>query len=621
MTRLTSTPTLSARVDGEPALLSTRPRQLGDLPFPFWMHLLIGGINFVMAAGVLAYRPADPAARHYALFGAGVLLTPYTATIYLTRELLIDGALLHALSTLNHLFLCLTVAALVALMSTYPGRLGARLPALAYTAGMLAWLGQFTRAFAAPNAVYLITLSFFALGLGLAYPQWQRTRGHPVERAALRWFLLSLLLGTGLFAALVALPLAFDQPPPVDQTWLTPLFLLVPAGIALGIVRYRLFELDRWWRSVWTWFFGGVAVMALDLTLLTLFDLTRLGAITLSLALLGWLYFPARQWLWARWLGGPPAAERHTWLRELSAAANPAELRARWLAALHARYAPLESRHDPGTEALIETPSPGARIEDDGLTLRVPDPLSTHDVLLRHADGGARLFGTADAADADTLAGLARLLREAMHERDQAVADERQRIRRDLHDDLGAKLLALLYRVDAGDQPLVRSAIRDSHEILAALDAEPLPLADAVAQWRAEAQERAITHGFQLDWRAHRIDEPTDDGNAVLDARQHTNLARIVREAISNAVRHAGARHVAIDITRDGYRLGLNVTDQGQANAAPADWRNGGGTRQIAQRAEELGGEAAWEPADGGTRLRVSVPLQRSTARGRDALP
>lgn len=605
MDRLAGADRLAARVDGEPATLVTRPRRSDDLPFRFWMHLAVGGAVFVLAAGVFAFRPTDPAARHFLLLGLGVLVTIYTSAVYGTRELIVDGGLLRAFTVANALGACLVGAALAALMSVYPVRLAARLPALAYTIGGLAGFAQSARLLPAPDTLYLIVLGLFLLGLGLAWPQWRRARDRPVERAALRWYLLSLLLGTGLFAALVAIPQVFGLPPPIDQVWLLPLFLVIPVGIALGILRYRLFELDRWWAGVWFWFFGGVAVMALDLFLLSLFDLTRLGAMAAALALAGWLYFPLRQWLWARWARGKTGADRRAWLRELSAAADPAGLRARWREALRVRYAPLE---------WLETDAAGparASVGDDGLALRMADPVTGHGLSLRHAGGGARLFEAADAADADTLGELAGLLLEAMRERDQAVADERQRIRRDLHDDLGAKLLALLYRVGPEDQELVRAAIRDGHDILAALDAEPLDLASAAADWRAEAETRAAGHGFELAWTEHGLDAAA---GIELSARQHTNLARILREAISNAVRHAGARHVGVELVVVAGGLELTVTDQGATPTdAPADWRAGGGTRQIAQRAEELGGHADWRGVAGGTRLRVSVPLPGTT--------
>jgi len=160
--------------------------------------------------------------------------------------------------------------------------------------------------------------------------------------------------------------------------------------------------------------------------------------------------------------------------------------------------------------------------------------------------------------------------------------------------------------VDAPQQSLVRSAIRDTQDILTTLDAHALPLTEAVALWRDEAGLRADTHGFMLHWQSDAL-----DSTALLSARQHTDLARILREAITNAVRHAQARVIAVTLRTpgDGW-LHLSVRDQAHQPSAtqPSDG-SGAGTRQIARRASDLGGRACWHTMPDGTQLDVCVPL------------
>ena len=82
-----------------------------------------------------------------------------------------------------------------------------------------------------------------ALAIVLAGVQWHGTRGRPLERAALRWLMLSALVGCGLFVFTTAGHELFDLLPPLSQGYSFGFFLVMYAGIALGLRRYRLFQL------------------------------------------------------------------------------------------------------------------------------------------------------------------------------------------------------------------------------------------------------------------------------------------------------------------------------------------------------------------------------------------
>src|SRR5690606_15759686 len=139
-----------------------------------------------------------------------------------------------------------------------------------------------------------------SLSFIFAFIQWRRTRTNPIDRAALRWFLLSIYLATGLFAAVIILPAALHVPQPASQGVMFGAFLLMYWGLALGIVHYRLFSLDQWWHAIMAWFLGGVCVLLLDIVLIASLALPDEIALSLAVALTGWLYFPLRQFLWER---------------------------------------------------------------------------------------------------------------------------------------------------------------------------------------------------------------------------------------------------------------------------------------------------------------------------------
>ena len=589
--------------------LTHRPRHLADLPVLFWWQVAVGAMGFLLAAGVLAFRVTDWPARHFTLSGLGFLLFSSAAAVYSTREFVLDGGLFLRLSSVNQCGALLFTGALAALLGCYPRRLG-RLPVLplglyALTAlGCLSFFCQWAPDLSGPPAV---VLSLFSTTFALAFVQWWGTRGRPAERAALKWFLLSIYLGTCLFAAFVLIPSALGMALPASQGLMFAVFLFMFAGIALGITRYRLFELDRWWFQAWSWFLGGLAVILFDFALAAWLRLSQVGALGLSLALVGWVYFPLRQGVWSWWQRKARNDREHRfgqWMLALFSTTREDTLRAQWHAVLRGEFAPLELLETQGV-------SPGVRVAQDGLTLTVPALRPGHVVTLRHPARGSRLFRREDVTAAEVLAGMGQRALEAQREREQGALAERGRIMRDLHDDLGAKLLSLVYLTSGGEgEHLARAAVRDMRDVLDALEAAPCSLPEAVADWRSEAQARADTVGFHLEWLAA---EELPEGLAV-SARQRTNVGRILREALTNAIKHARARHVTVRVGLGTDRLELSVEDDGAAGAVePERWGSGVGTRVIQQRAADLGGSARWGQGARGCRVEVDVPLEGAT--------
>lgn len=188
-------------------------------------------------------------------------------------------------------------------------------------------------------------------------------------------------------------------------------------------------------------------------------------------------------------------------------------------------------------------------------------------------------------------------------ERRQAAAEERDRIYRDLHDDVGARLLSLVYASgDGKPAQLAREALREIRSIVASDRIDGGLLRDIVGDWRAECDGRCEAAGIAVDWDAEV------EAGARLTGMQRYQLERILRELVSNAIEHARARrlHVGVDV-RDG-RLSLIVEDDGIGFERAAT--SGSGVSGVEHRAGRLGGAARWRPArGGGTRCEVEIAL------------
>lgn len=189
-------------------------------------------------------------------------------------------------------------------------------------------------------------------------------------------------------------------------------------------------------------------------------------------------------------------------------------------------------------------------------------------------------------------------------ERTRAAAEERERIYADLHDDIGAKLLSLVYSSTQPEQAdLARTILQDLRDVVSRSRGAPGSLLDVLGEIRSESSQRLETLGGQIDWQQ---DEDLPD--PALDHGQALHLFRIVREAISNALRHGHARRVRLRVRRAQATLMLDITDDGPGLGETAP--EGRGTENMRNRAAELQGTIAWDAGTlGGTKVVLQFPL------------
>ncbi|MDQ3893320.1 MAG: sensor histidine kinase [Actinomycetota bacterium] len=193
------------------------------------------------------------------------------------------------------------------------------------------------------------------------------------------------------------------------------------------------------------------------------------------------------------------------------------------------------------------------------------------------------------------------------------ILEERRRMARDLHDGLAQELAFIVMQTrrlrEADDKPMLsyiseaaELALDESRRAISALTRpfdEPLPVVLAQV-----AEDVGLRSGIQL-----RLD--LEDGiDAPLDVRE--TLLRVVREAVTNAARHANATTVAIDLSYgDGLRL--RIADDGRGfdpEARRTGSQNGGfGLVSMKERVEALGGRLEVMSRPGaGTEIEVALP-------------
>jgi PAS domain S-box-containing protein len=218
-----------------------------------------------------------------------------------------------------------------------------------------------------------------------------------------------------------------------------------------------------------------------------------------------------------------------------------------------------------------------------------------------------------------------RTLRELSASLVEAREEERQRIARELHDELGQRLTALKLEMAAclRDHPNVALAER-AQGMLDMLD-ETVASARRIAMDLRPLMLDDLGLAEAIDWLVQEFKRRTGIGVSVrldkavsgLPPSLATTLYRIVQEALTNITRHARASEVTIALEHRGQELHLTIEDNGIGFARTSQTRSAGsfGLLGIRERVLMLGGRlSVGNAAGGGARLVVRVPLVRPVA-------
>ena len=191
---------------------------------------------------------------------------------------------------------------------------------------------------------------------------------------------------------------------------------------------------------------------------------------------------------------------------------------------------------------------------------------------------------------------------------EQVTEKERKRIAADLHDDLGAKLLTIVHTSDSERiSTLAREALEEMRLSVRGLTGKPLLVADALADWRAETVSRLGQANVEADW-----DGPTEELEQLMSARGYVQTTRILREAVSNIIKHSGASHCSVQCKIGEKEVGLVVQDNGRGIPLELDGRldRGHGMSSMKHRAKQMNGQCLVESGPGyGTVIRLTLPL------------
>ncbi len=197
-----------------------------------------------------------------------------------------------------------------------------------------------------------------------------------------------------------------------------------------------------------------------------------------------------------------------------------------------------------------------------------------------------------------------------------AVLRERLRFARDLHDLLGYSLSAITLKVELTHRLLETSPQEAADQLMEVLEISRLALADArtVASGYRELslEEECLSAVSVLS--AADVAVELDCDHTDLPVRVSTVLATVLREGVTNLLRHSKARRCEITIRQTCDHASIEIVNDDQSVAPKHVDHNGRGLHNLLMRAMEIGGSVTVTREPDTFRLRADVPLR--VARG-----
>lgn len=222
-----------------------------------------------------------------------------------------------------------------------------------------------------------------------------------------------------------------------------------------------------------------------------------------------------------------------------------------------------------------------------------------------------------------------RTLRELSASLVAAREEERRRIARELHDELGQRLTALKLEMIACQRDHPNHAAGERTQLMLDMLDETVASARRISMDLRPLMLDDLGLAEAIDWlmkefgRRTGIEIETRLGEDLQELSPHlaTAIYRIVQEALTNVTRHARATHVVLELNRHEHEIELTIRDNGVGFVKGSRLRNPGsfGLLGIRERVLMLGGSLSVGNAPaGGALLQVRVPLESTPAPQRD---
>ncbi|MCB1985923.1 MAG: hypothetical protein H6936_02340 [Burkholderiales bacterium] len=573
------------------------------IPIIYFFYLLSGFFCFGIGLLLWWYRRNLFVTRLVLIAGIGSLVY-YLSAVLQYRELALSADWLYITSVTSIAGSNISVWGCFAVFMAYPLRgFDNRVIWVLLLLILLLVLNNTLQWMEFPFHAYMFQFALMGLGIYvLLFWQWRLTRQRPVERAIVKLFIVTMTAPTLLVILLWMIPIILGKPTWILHELARFIFAPIAFGWAIAIFRYKLFNIEKWWLISVIWLLGIMVVMVPYGFLVYFMNFPSLPTFCLAL-IVGWaLYFPIGQRFILGLLpelSGSIDDTSSQLIHSLQTATTDTDFQNAWQKTLETRFCPIAINFIKGKQGQVT-------FSNEGQALHVPNIVGESSYALLGKSQGERLFNLRDVKAIESLLMLAQAILRASRAREEATLVERTRIMRDLHDSLGAKLLSMVQRsnANADDAREALQTLRDTVHLSMITQLPDLPA--LLGEWRMETRERVeITHA-RLHWQ---VDIHEDEPN--ISATQLMLLRSFLREAISNALKHAQPENVFVRIEQSSVWLKMRVGNDGCVTA-PETWKLGFGLSHLRERLGRAGGklEISQLQTDGcGATLEVSAVL------------
>lgn len=195
----------------------------------------------------------------------------------------------------------------------------------------------------------------------------------------------------------------------------------------------------------------------------------------------------------------------------------------------------------------------------------------------------------------------------------EAASAERIRIYRDLHDDVGSRLLSIIH-AEPGNPigNMARDTLESLRQTVSKANTPDQPLAALLADIQEESTLRLEGSGHQVNWL-----QESANYQIIVAADTAFHVNRICKELVSNIIRHAQATEVSFAVKRVDEAVSMIITDNGRG--IPSETLPGNGLQHLRARAESIQADIEWHGSPEGTVTRLFFWCRQRTGQSRHA--
>lgn len=585
----------------------TRP--VYDLGLKFWFSQLFSVIVLIISMYVWILRKNALPTYLTLLSGIGLYMASSAASIYISREIALDGIAFHVLSIVNQAGNRIFAFSGLTLMMVYPTRLiNSKIIVLLWLAEIIYFINLSNHWLEPPyHAYYMDFLAIAVSSLVLFAYSWIRNRHDALSKTIVKALYFPIVFSVLLVMGTFLIPNIVRDYPSQNITISYYAFIFMYAGMAVGVVRFRLFAIDKWMARIWIWFAAGLALVLLD-SLISYIVNRSTGVIFFTAAL--WIvsiYMAARKFAWDRFINHKHDSiesctkELVSYFIRRGSHAHDDEYWKKFIADIFS----------PASMDCISENHGVPSISSDGTWMIIPAFNAETAYKLYLPERGMRLFTDEDMDLITSMHNIARHIRKQYMTYKSGVEDERKRIARDLHDDIGGRLLDIIHLTnDSNIKSYAHETMDSLRDIIyyALNESNNTRLSELVGRLRAITNARLENKGIKLDWKWKNI--PDD---LFLSSKTALYLSRIIYECVSNAIRHGGHGPVSVHATmpeRGTLVLVVrNSVDPGVPGNNSLIHKNHG-LSIIESRVTELHGKVYLNKATDSFEITVQMPLE-----------